>query len=1171
MGKILSGKRVMLLLGIFLFSLSVSSAQKVSANYTKTNLKTVLESISKQTGYTLAYSKEVVNLSDEVTIHVTDGELSDVLETLLSPRNLGYEIKDGKIYILYKSREKQLTSMDVPSPQQNNVQSVSGIVTDQNGEPIIGANISIVGTTMGTITDVDGKYSINVPRGSVLRFSYIGYVDQEFTITNQTTLNVILQENAELLDELVVIGYGVQKKSVVTAAISRVTSEELNTARPSRVEDALKGKVSGVQITQSSGHPGAESKVRIRGIGTVNNSDPLYIVDGMPVDGGINYLNPVDIQSVEVLKDAASAAIYGARAANGVILITTKSGEGAIGAAAGRPLINYDFNYGWQNPWKKKSVLNAREYMIIMNEAQINDGNLPRYSFDQISNQIKSTDWQDETFNYDAPVQSHQLSISGNSEKISYFLSMGFFGQDGIVGGNYGKSNYERWSLRTNSTYKVFEEKDRDFVNSLKVGVNVGYSRDNSTGIETNSEYGSVLGSALAFNPRVPVYAPETSSDPDIQSVGSILASHPYAVTDKNGNVFSIPPSGFQEIANPVAMLNQPRSDKWNSDKFVGTFWGELDVLPGLKFKSSYGFDLAFWGDDGYEYPYFLATQGKDVSQSSVWSQMNRGFKWQVENVFTYNKLFRDVHNLTFVLGQSAQKYTYRQVGGSDYDLLGNDPVLATINAATADRDKERIYGGTGGYNFTALASYFGRLDYNYAERYMLQATIRRDGSSRFGPNNKWAVFPALSLGWNVLNEPYLEEIRPEWMDAFKLRFSWGKNGNENIGNFRYTSLMDGGQNYYFGGGYAVSSDSKNGVMQYGTSPSALPNPNVRWEESEQTDLGFDARFLRNALTFSFDYFVKNTNGMLMDQPIPSYVGQSAPIGNVGDMQNRGLEFEIGWKQTLGEFKYNILANASYLKNKLIKLGNASGEAIYETAGASGVGSFIKGKNGEVWPYFYGYKTDGIFQNIEEVNAYVNSDGLTYQPKAQPGDVRFVDYNGDGVIDDNDKTKIGKGMPDWTFGFSFGAEWKNFDMNLFFQGTQGNDVFDFSMRGDIPAMNRPSWILERWHGEGTSDKIPRMTSADPNSNWRSSDLYIKNGSYLRLKTAQLGYTLPQVLTKKISIQQLRLYVSAENLFTFTGYNGFDPEVATGEYTRIGVDRGVYPQSRTIYLGANVSF
>lgn len=1032
------------------------------------------------------------------------------------------------------------------------------IVGGQDNEPLPGVNVLEKGTTNGTITNLSGQFTLSVPSNATLTVSYIGYKSQEIPVRGSKTFRIVLAEDTETLDEIVVIGYGVQKKSVVTAAISRVAAEDLNAAKPSRVEDVLKGKVSGVQITQSSGQPGSDSKVRIRGIGTVNNSNPLYIVDGMPVDGGINYLNPVDIQSVEILKDAASAAIYGARAANGVVLITTKAGS------KGKATVNYDVSYGWQNPWKKKAVLNAQQYMVIMNEGLVNDGNAPRYSQAEIAATGNGTDWQDETFNFDAPIQNHQFSLNGGSEKMQYFLSIGYFNQEGIVGGNHGKSNYDRWSFRSNTTYEVFEATDRNFLNKVRVGLNVGYSRGKSTGIETNSEYGSILGSALTFNPLVPVYADETTSV-------EILKKYPYAVTDKEGRVFSIPPTGFQELANPVAMLYQPRSERNNEDKFVGSLWAEIDLLPGLKFKSSYGFDLAFWGRDGYEFPYFLATQGKQVTQSSVWSEMNRGYRWQVENVLSYNKTFFEKHNVGFVLGQSAQKYTRRQLGGSDYDLLENAPGKATINSAIADRDDERIYGGTDGYNFTSLASYFGRIDYNFDERYMVQATVRRDGSSRFGPHNKWAVFPAVSVGWNVLNEPYMETLRPEWFDSFKVRFSWGKNGNENIGNFRYTSLMDGGQNYYFGGGYVVSDESKSGTMQYGTSPAAIPNPNVKWEESEQIDLGFDARFLNNALSFSFDYFKKKTNGMLMDQPTPSYVGQSAPIGNVGDMENSGLEFELGWKQTIGDFSYNVSANASYLKNKLIRLGNASGEATYESAGASGVGSYVKGSNGEVWPYFYGFKTDGIFQNQAEIDAHVNSKGAKLQPNAQPGDVRFVNVNNDDVLDDNDKTKIGKGMPDWTFGLSIGAEWKGFDLNLFFQGTAGNDIFDFSQRGDIPAMNRPTWILERWIGEGTSNHIPRMTNANPNSNWRSSDLYVKDGTYLRLKTAQLGYTLPAEWTQKASVRKLRVFVSAENLLTLTGYDGFDPEVASGNYTTIGVDRGIYPQARTISVGANITF
>ncbi len=1041
--------------------------------------------------------------------------------------------------------------------------TIEGTVLDgSTNEPLIGVNVVVKGSAnIGTATDINGYFKFKAPAKSTLILTYVGYLTKEVQAT-KGKMKITMTEDSKALSEVVVIGYGIQKKSVVTAAISKVSAEDLSAAKPSRIEDALKGKISGVQITQSSGQPGSDSKVRIRGIGTINNSEPLYVVDGMPVDGGINYLNPSDIASVEVLKDAASAAIYGTRGANGVILVTTKSGS------QGKATISYNVSYGWQNPWTHKSVLDAKEYMVIMNEESLNDGGNAIYSADQIASAGKGTDWQKETFYKNAPIQSHQVSINGGNDKMQYYLSFGYYKQDGIVGGNYDKSNYERYSVRTNSNYTVFEAKDRNYLNKLTVGVNAAYSRVNSTGIDTNSEYGSILGSALAFSPLVSVYASEDEA-------ASILAAHPYAVKDSHG-VFSLPPDGFQEIANPVGMLNQPSSGKNNSDKFVGTFYAKLDLLPGLSFKTSYGFDLAFWGYDAYTMPYYLASQGKYLDYSTVQSEMNRGYKWQVENVLTYNKKFGEKHNLTVVLGQSAQKYTYRNLGGTDRDLLETDPLKANINSAIADEKLSTLWGGTGNYNRATLASYFGRIDYNYDERYMLQFTLRRDGSSHFGPSHKWATFPAVSVGWNVLNEPYLKN-HADWFDALKVRFSWGKNGNEAIGNFTYASLMSGGQNYYFGGGYTVNTADPSkvgetgGTMQYGSSPGALANKDVKWEESEQIDLGFDASFLNNALTFSMDYYKKKTNGMLMTVQIPAYVGQSAPTGNVGKMENWGLEFELGWKSHIKDFKYGIRANASYLHNKLVKLGTASGSAIYESAGASGVGDFVKGQDGMIWPFFFGYKTNGLFQNAQEVANYVNTKGEMMQAEAKPGDVRFVDTNNDGTIDSNDRVKIGKGMPDWTYGFTITGEWKGFDLNLLFQGTIGNDIFDFSQRGDIPRMNRPSWILDRWHGEGTSNSIPRMTSANPNKNWRSSDLYIKNGNYLRLKTAQLGYTLPQKLTTKFSVQNLRLFVSAENLLTLTGYNGFDPEVASGGYTTIGIDRGVYPQSRTISIGANITF
>ncbi len=1033
--------------------------------------------------------------------------------------------------------------------------SVTGRVTSRaDGYPVPGVSVVQQGTTIGTITDVDGNYSITTEMGETLVFSFIGMNTRE-VVVNGATINIEMEETWTDLDEVIVVGYGVQKKSVVTAAISSVSAEDLETSRPSRIEDVLKGKVSGVQITQSSGQPGSDSKVRIRGIGTINNSDPLFIVDGMAVGGGISYLNPSDIESVEVLKDAASAAVYGARAANGVILVTTKSGK------SGKTTVNYDFSYGWQNPWKKREVLNAKEYMVIRNEAALNDGvNLP-YAQEQILAAGEGTDWQDETFNYDAPVQNHQISIHGGSEQATYFLSFGYYNQEGIIGGNYNRSNYERYSIRSNTTYNVFSE-DRLLLNNLKIGVNAGYSRVLSTGIETNSEYGSVLGSALMFNPLVSVYA----EDPN-----AVLNSNPTAVTDSKGRVFSLPPDGFQEIANPVAMLNAPTGNFNNEDKFVASFWAELSILDDLKFKTSYGTDLAFWGGDGYNFEHFLASQGKHVTQSNVFSNMHRGFSWQLENTLNYTKTVNEVHNFAVLLGQSAQKYSARHLYGDDYILLENDPDKAVIDYGTIDPKSERVRGGTGGteadnrFDFESLASYFGRVDYNYAEKYMFQASVRRDGSSRFGPNNKWAVFPSVSLGWNVTNESFLDG-RPDWFSNLKLRGSWGLNGNQSIGNFAYSSLMNGGQTYYYG-----NADNLN--MVYGSSPARIPNADVIWEESEQIDVGFDARFFNSALTLSVDYFEKMTIGMLKEQPIPSYVGKQPPFANSGEMKNSGFEIDLGYRGRVGEFSYGVSANGSFIANELLSLGNAAGEEVLQSAGAGGVGGFVKAKDNEVWPFFYGYRVAGILQNDAEAAAY-NSQ---YGERARPGDVAFMDIAGgedggpDNRISEEDKVKIGKGMPDFTLGFNANVEWKNLDLSMFFQGSFGNDIFDLSLRGDIPAANRPAWVLDRWTGEGSSNWIPRVTNNNTNQNWRSSELYIKDGSYVRLKNIQLGYSLPKNILNTVAIERLRLFVSAENLLTITGYDGFDPEIASGGYTTIGVDRGIYPQSRTISFGANISF
>lgn len=1022
--------------------------------------------------------------------------------------------------------------------------SIKGTVTDaKSGEALVGVSVVQKSTNNGTVTDLDGHFQLNVPSNTTLVISYLGYKTKEIN-ASQSPMSILLEESGELLDEVIVVGYGVQKKSVVTASIAKVSAEDLGSTAPVRVDNALKGLAAGVTVTSASGQPGAAAKIRIRGIGTINNSDPLYIVDGMPIEGGLDYLNPSDIASIEVLKDAASGAVYGARAANGVVLVTTKTGK------EGRTRVTYDFSYGWQRPWKERDVLNATEYAIMMNEGAVNAGMAPKYN-DPYS-YGKGTNWQKETFNYDAPVVNHQVSISGASDKINYLVSMGYYTQEGIVGGNFDRSNYERLTLRSNTSYTLFDEsKSRNWLKSLKVSSNLSYARIKSKGIETNSSYGSPLGSALALSPILGVYVEGQAAQDQLDQYAGTSGYTPM-YDPKNGKLYMLAGADYNEMVNPLASLSLPGNQNW-SHKFVVNFAAELGIWDNLKFRTSYGADLGFWGYDGYTKLYYLTANNK-ADKTSAYSNKQDGTTWQVENILMYDKTI-DKHSFSLLLGQSAKKSSGSYLGGNRFGIINLDrPYIDASNGLQENGDMG-VYGGPS--DEATLASLFARASYNYDERYMLQATVRRDGSSRFGSNNHYATFPSFSLGWNLTNEKFMEE-RPDWLTATKARLSWGKNGNENIGNFRYTVLTSTGNNYIFGS----NENLVNGVKAGG-----LANPDLKWEESEQLDFGLDFGFFDNALTFTVDYYKKKTNGMLMEMNIPSYVGESKPIGNVGKMENSGIEFEGAYRFSTNGWNFRLGGNLTYLKNKLIEYGNDSGWANLDSF--QGIGSITRAQNGKPFPYFYGYKTDGVFQNTTEVNAYTNKDGALIQPNAVAGDVRFVDVNGDGIIDAGDRTDIGKGMPDWTYGFNFNVSWKNFDLSMMWQGTIGNDVFDATRRTDITSSNMPSWILNRWTGEGTSNKYPRYVQGD-NVNWQSSDLYIYDGSYLRLKNMQLGYTLPGNLTRKYFVSSLRLFVAAENLLTITKYHGFDPEISSGG-TSLGVDRGVYPQARVFTVGVNLAF
>lgn len=1027
--------------------------------------------------------------------------------------------------------------------------TVNGQVKDTQGEPVTGANVAIKGTTTGTITDLDGRFIVpNVEQGATLEISFIGYLSQSVKASGNEALSITLKEDNQALDEVIVIGYGVQKKSVVTASIARVSSEELSTTAPVRIDNALKGLASGVQVTTKNGQPGAAAKIRVRGTGTINESDPLYIIDGMAIDGGIDYLNPSDIASIEVLKDAASGAVYGARAANGVVLVTTKSGK------VGKVRVTYDFSYGFQRPWKERDMLNATQYATLMNEASKYTG-----AGDMYQNPAQygiGTNWQKETFNYDAPVQNHQVSVSGATEKINYFLSLGYYDQEGIVGGDYNRSNYNRMTMRSNTTYTLFDEsKKRNWLSKMTIGVNAAYSRIKNSEIETNSLTGSALGNAMFLSPMMSVYAEDEAALYKEQADNIKLYGD--LVRDKRtGRLLSVPSKDFNEISNPLGYLSLPGEVK-NSDKFVANFFAELTLWDNLKFKTSYGTDLAFWGKDGWSKPFFLAVNNHG-DKSKVWSEMQRGCTWQLENILTYDKTI-NAHSFAVVLGQSAKEYTGRKLGGSAYDMIAelDDKANIDFTSGLASDGKRDVYGGM--FDPSTLASYFGRISYNYDERYMLQVTVRRDGSSNFGPNNKWATFPSVSLGWNLTNESFMEK-RPEWLTNTKIRLSWGKNGNEKIGAFKYTANVSTGNNYVFGGGSGQQ-------IIMGSKPSGTPNADLMWEESEQYNAGIDLGFFNNALTLSADYYKKKTNGMLKEMSIPSYLGESKPWGNVGSMENSGVEVDLGYRFSTGDWSFKVGGNISYLKNKLVNLGNSDGFEMMDNVHQ--LGNVSRAQNGEVYPFFYGYKTAGIFQNQTQIDAYVNSKGDKIQPNAEPGDVIFTDVNGDGTISDTDRTKIGKGTPDWTYGLNFQAAWKDIDFSMLISGSIGNDIFDATRRIDLRYVNLPTEMMDRWHGEGTSNTTPRFTWTNNNDNYRVSDLYVKNGSYMRLKNIQLGYTLPKHLTSKVFVSSLRIYVAAENLLTLTGYEGFDPEISHDKSA--GIDRGIYPQARTFTVGLNLNF
>ncbi len=1010
-------------------------------------------------------------------------------------------------------------------------QILEGIVRDADtGETLPGVNIVLEGTTQGTVTDIDGQYSLRVPAGSnVVVFSFVGYTPRQISVNieeNQTLVrNVDLSSDITTFEEFVVVGYGTQQKKVVTGAIASVDSDEITATPITRIEQAMQGRAAGVQVTNLSGQPGEAPTVRIRGAGTTGNAEPLYVVDGMVV-GGIDYLNPGDIESIDVLKDAASAAIYGARAANGVVLITTKSGtEGDL-------TLNYSFYQGIQNVARFLDVLDAEQYMMMMNEGARNAGstNLP-FDLDEIPRH--NTDWQRELFETNAPIANHELSITGGTERSTYASSLSYFSQEGIIGGD--RSQFDRFTARLNTRHQV-----NDFI---QFGNNLAYSHIIRRGIASNASFNAAYSSALNIDPLTPVFEEDEN----------ILSQPPYSnhpvVTNDEGKVYGISENIGAEIVNPLALL-EIQTGETRVDKIVGNVFGEIEPLDNLKFRSSLGIDLAYVLGDSYQPLFFLNGAQYNLEKTSVQKNIDRYYTWQFENTVSYANNIDD-HNFSVLVGTTANKSNFENLYGFNADVDVSNPDHVYLNMAT-----DTVWQAYGGAGHSALLSLFGRVTYDYQARYAFNATIRRDGSSKFGPNNRFGTFPSFGATWMISEENFFPSLGP--LEVVKLRASWGINGNQEIGDYQFISTIDRSRGYIFGGGRA-----------FGASPSYIANLDIRWEESEQIDIAIDFGAYDNRLTGTVDYYIKTTKGLLERIPIPGHVGNDPPFANVGSVENRGVEMSVNWRNYGRDLRYSIGANAAYNRNKMTKIGNEEG--VLPGANYAVAGMVTRTELGLPIAYFYGWVTDGIFQNWNEVYQHLNQDGQMLQPNAQPGDVRFVDINGDGVINEDDRTMIGKPTPDWTFGMNANFEYRNFDFGFLVIGSYGNDVFNGIRRRDLNNTNLSTDMLDRWTGEGTSNTIPRFTFSDTNQNNRISDLYIEDASFVRLKNIQIGYTLPANLLNRIKARSWRFYISAENLFTLTGYSGADPEIGALSSFDIGIDRGVYPHARTFRLGTSITF
>ena len=1057
-----------------------------------------------------------------------------------------------------------------PQEIQQATKKVSGTVVDAQG-PVIGASVVEKGTTNGTVTDFDGNFSLNVKEGATIVVSFIGYETQEIKVGSQNNYSITMKDDNAVLDEVVVVGYGVQKKKLVTGATIEVKGEDIANRNTISPLTALQNQSPGVNIVAASGKPGDGFKVNIRGAGTNGNTAPLYVVDG--VVGDINSVNPADIERIDVLKDAASAAIYGARAANGVILITTKQGK------SGKVTVNYDGNVGWSNLVKVPQQLNAKQYMDIMDMTIVNDGRSPHSWENFIDADLleayrngsnPGTDWLELLRNKNAITTSHSLNVSGGSEMSKFSTGVGYQYQDGVIGGSIAPSNYRRFTMRLNSEHIIAKSSSgRDIIT---FGENVYYSHNQQKGIYIGNMYSNAIYSMLHNSPLIPVY----NKDGELFDYDDLIAQGIHTDQYPNGML-----SLNQYYGNPLNTLlhSAQANNKSRSHNLNATGYITISPLKGLTYKGLVYYKnwSSVW--KGYEQTY--RNNDNDQNTNDVLSE-NMGTGWNWGMTHTLNYVF-DIksHHVDVLAGTE-----YSREGNGMGDNLGAQ-VSGNVFKNMFSHAYPANFSGRDGsatlpYNSNlpsidhSILSYFGRINYDFAEKYMFSAILRADGSSNFAEGHRWGVFPSFSAGWVISNEKFMEKAS-SWLSFLKIRGSWGQNGNEGIGAFKYSAT------YSFGPYGNYSFNNAKDVGAQGAYPERLSNEEITWETSEQLDLGFDARFIGGKLAMNFDYYVKKTKDLLLDVPVSAINGFAYVMDNAGTIKNSGIEVALNWNDNIGkDFTYNIGWNIATNKNEVTKVNNGSGY-INGGEGLLSQGSTFMARFEEGHPlgYFWGYKTEGVMQNQGDVDAYLqrnckgDANNSLQGTSIAPGDLMFVDTNGDGVITPDDKVELGDPHPDVTMGINLGCNFKGFDFSVSGYAALGQQVAHSYRRfGDSQYDNWSTNVYNYWHGEGTGNgRYPILKPGTSSNMIQVSDIYVDDADYFRLQTMTLGYDFAK-LFKSFPLQQLRVYFQAQNLFTITKYDGMEPEQGNSiasESWVTGTDISNYPQPRTFLVGVNVKF